>query len=151
MNEKDKDEYDISADYLYQHPEELEFAWQFPGDSPGGFLFTNAGTVRYAIRQVDVNGKNHFIGDPIRIRGHDYAAESEYVTGLIRKDDRLPNSIDECRLEHLPILAEWQRYFDRVYHRPHPTRKVFAAVVDPEFGRRSSLRINPVTYSDSAA
>ena len=116
------DRYDEAIAYLNKHPEELEFAGNYPGDSPvAGCLFVNASPTLY-LYQKKPNGK--WLGDPVSIHGNPghYTAEDDVVTRMIVTDVRLPNSIKECGLEHLPVLAEYQRKFDKWWNRRFPER-----------------------------
>jgi hypothetical protein len=120
--EEPRDKYDEAIAYLCQHPEEMEFAHQFPGDSPiAGCLFMNAGHHPYLYIKLDGLGTRggRWLSDPIGIREHPdrCRAETEEVTQMILDDDQLPSSFDECGLQHLPRLAYWQRRFDDWFKR----------------------------------
>lgn len=112
------DRYDEAIAHFCKYPEEIEFAYQFPGDHPHGCLFLNAAKEPYLYRKVDNEDSGHWLRDPISIRGSKkYVAGEEWVTEAIREDAQLPSSIQECGLQHLPRLAYWQRAIDQMFDR----------------------------------
>ena len=112
------DIYDIAIARLNKHPEELDESWKFPGDHPvTGCLFWNAGRNLLSFQMIDVENKL-WLSDPISIKSDGrFVAENPRITDEIRRDNELPDSIDECRLQHLERLAYWQRLFDNIFKR----------------------------------
>lgn len=101
---------------LCKHPELIEQLIDFPDSDPAGCLFFNAGKRRYSLLGL----KNKmWLGNPamIRIYPDFYAAQDDRITKKILEDKRLPTSKGEYGLVHLPILAEYQRYFDSYFDR----------------------------------
>lgn len=107
-----EDRYSTAIRHFNAYPEEIEEAWKYPGDHEHGCLFVNADKEPYLCKKVG----DHWIGDPISIRAKDrYVAELAWMTKEIKGDQQLPDSIQDCHLQHLPRLAYWQRRIDHAF------------------------------------
>lgn len=107
------DRYDHAIDYLMRHPEQIEFAWQFCNTHVAGCLFQYVHGRKCKSRKCI-----HGCLTMIRSQYHEYCnAPNEKLTTAIRADTRLPTDVNEIRLHHLPIFAEWQRKLDKELNR----------------------------------
>lgn len=101
--------YGDAIEYLTAHPEAIEEAWSNTRDGRGGCLFAFAS--RNGEYQVGV-------GCLTMIRGSekdDVNCESEFskeITREIRKDRRLPVSVEDITIASLSVFREWQQRFD---------------------------------------
>lgn len=115
------DRYDEAIEFLTRYPDELEEAARNPGENPiAGCLFANAGQNLYSYLKQP-NGR--WLGDPVAIHGdpEHYTAEDDGLTQVIIADDRLPRTSALLELSHLPVLAEYQRRFDKWWNRKFKT------------------------------
>lgn len=119
----DQDRYDLAMAHLNKHPEELEDSILFADSYPGGPLFFNAARNPYSYLKVEKG----WLGNPVQIREYPdhFVAETDWLTSAILKDDRLPKSAADCRLEHLPVIAQWQRKIDTVLKRTIRDKPVY--------------------------
>jgi hypothetical protein len=92
-------------------------AWVDAGEkTTAGLLFQFCNKKNERGRQVAMsdNGNVVRIGCLTQIRDSPlHIAETETLTTAIRADEKLPNSTDGVRHEHLSLLADWQRRIDR--------------------------------------
>jgi hypothetical protein len=103
--EQVKDIYDEQIERLTANPREIFSEWF---DAIGLFKKTGGSN--------DLNS-----GCLTQIR-HTYLQYSAVIKGrvdillteAIRKDDRLPTSSSDIKVEHLPVFAEWQRKIDKL-------------------------------------
>jgi hypothetical protein len=127
------DRYDEAIAHFNKYPEELASAEEFPGDHRiGGCLFVNASQILFSYRKQP-NGK--FLSGPCRIKTwpEQMTAQDDWVTTKILADPRVP-VISDLRLEHLPVLADYQRKWDKLYNRHFPTYRTVENSSDDQTG-----------------
>lgn len=106
------DIYDKQIAEITKHPERLRSDWFA---AHGLFRLFNDGTSKF-------EGLGMKAGCITTIRGKSPASNMVFVKGVvnqelteaIRGDERLPKSLDEVKLEHLPLFAEYQRTYDKL-------------------------------------
>ena len=108
---------------LCQNPDLIEYLIQFPDADPAGCVFYNAAERLYSLTKLS-NGK--FLGNPpmIKIYPDFYSAQDDRITKKILEDDRLPSRLSEYSLVHLPVIANYQRYFDKHFDRHYRKMEV---------------------------
>lgn len=126
---------------LCQHPELIERLIQFPDDDPAGCIFYNAGKKLYSMTKLP-NGR--FLNNPpmIKIYPDFFSAQDDRITKKILEDDRLPSELSEYGLIHLPIIANYQRYFDRHFDRYHRKVEVLDGESESIVGQDASAGIH---------
>lgn len=122
-----KDKYDKAVEYLTENPSAIRESWNDPCNNvdSGGILFMAAAPRSHhafptrpdgiecgcltTIRRGTTNLPNGVVqpGD----------AWTDELTHRIRSDDRIPMTVDDIRVEHLPVFAEWQRRLDKELDR----------------------------------
>lgn len=110
------DKYDIAIEELKKNPAEIVNAWDFPKTHPAGCLFKKIGEgwdmeLRArcgCLTQIKANIDYYAIN-------HDKVDEE--ITKQIMADERIPASVSDITIDHLPVFAEWQRKIDKLYNR----------------------------------
>lgn len=101
------DKYDIAADYLTKHPEEIYHAWLGPDSHKYGCLFT--------FMELDPNNSTPGVGCLTQIRGQsrEYFSDfGEEHTKQIIADKRIPIDARDIKPEHFEVFKEYQRDAD---------------------------------------
>jgi len=123
-----KDKYDEAIEYLTRNPDQICRAWDATWSHVAGCLFrpASASTTdpgRGIPWPLDRTGSFQCgclttirLGEPGKY-GHAVLAETEDLTKEIRADERIPKTIKEVTVEHLPVFAEWQRRLDKELNR----------------------------------
>jgi hypothetical protein len=120
MNEM-KDAYAQAVEYLTENPGKIWKAWISPIVSPGGCLFFFCGPHATG-RAVPWSGFQ--CGCVTMVHDDDdRVAWTPELTAAIKSDARLPygnGTDDHITVDHLPILAGWQRRMDVILGRTPP-------------------------------
>lgn len=105
---REPDKYDKAIALLTEHPEAIENSWSAPYLHPAGCLFALVAPEKRSTRAGRVCG----CLTQIRQKNFNLVAWTDDLTNRIRNDDRLPGSVEEITIAHLPVFAEWQRRID---------------------------------------
>ena len=98
------DKFDEAVAYLTEHPYEIQLAWDRPSNHTGGCLF----------RFCSPNQQDR-CGCLTQVRRLDWGAFTFELTTAIRQDERIPSDVNDIKVEHLPVFAEWQRRLDQYF------------------------------------
>lgn len=125
--------YDRAVAILTRHPRLIRRAWSLPDPRPGTpnlppvtrleKKLTDYCHCLFAPVCSDRQGGGWY-GCLTQIRGNSLSiGEGDTLTEIIRVDTRLPDEADDIIVDHLPMLAGWQRRIDIVLNRtPLPMR-----------------------------
>lgn len=99
-----QDIYDQEIQYLTEHPEEISHHWV--SWSP---LFAECG-----------ERGDQSCGCLTQVKNGNGVAANDALTSKILADERIPTGQSLVRIEHLPVFAEYQRLFDKMFQRRVP-------------------------------
>jgi hypothetical protein len=113
-NETKKDKYDRAIEYLTEHPEKIEEAWNAAPVRPDEVVDD--------VRRVDDERCLFAVtamgfGCLTQVFCEFHEAPNPELTEAIRADHRIPKCVEYITPEDLPVFAEWQRRIDAMYER----------------------------------
>lgn len=116
-----KDIYDIEMERLnsVEDPDDFkrasELAWMYGNDH--AHLFDACGPNR----EIPAHAAGEVPGCITQVKDLMRPAATPELTAEIRADNRLPDKRGPVSREYLPLFAEYQRRFDKLFNRPVPT------------------------------
>lgn len=103
MENKIEDQYDQHIAYLNKNPEDIYQEWS---SGRGLFKMVGEGTARGCLTMIRCGIFPHF--------AYIKNKRNIEITNQIKNDSRIPSRIEDVKLEHLPVFAEWQRKIDEL-------------------------------------
>lgn len=101
------DKYDEAISYLTENPDQIQNSWNAPHSYFAGCLFM------YVSKDTSSYDDIGCLTTIRRNDGFGRVACTRELTEAIRADERIPKKVNDIKVEHLSVFAEWQRRIDK--------------------------------------